>query len=83
MRGKNMLRTLLLLVALLIVIGIALVATGYMRLSQDGNGTVSLTTKDVSVGSTTANVQVPVVTMENRQVSVPAVSMENSQANAQ
>jgi preprotein translocase subunit SecF len=78
-----MLRTFLLLIALLILIGIVLVATGAINLRQDGNGAVSIETKDVQVGTTTANVQVPVVKMETRQVSVPSVGVENSQANAQ
>jgi hypothetical protein len=77
-----MLRTLLLVVALVIIVGIVLVATHVINLSQDANGTVTLKTNDVSVGTTTANVQVPVVRMENREVSVPAVSVAN-QTNAQ
>ena len=78
-----MLRTLLLLIALLVVIGIALVATGYVNLRQDSNGTVSIETQDVKVGTTTTNVQVPVVKMETRQVETPSVSVTNGQANAQ
>jgi len=78
-----MLRTLLLLIALLVVIGIALVATGYVNLRQDSNGTVSIETQDVEVGTTTTNVQVPVVKMETRQVETPSVSVTNGQGNAQ
>ena len=79
-----MLRTFLLLIALLILIGIALVATGMVNLRQDSNGSVSIETQDLEVGTTKANVQVPVVKMETRQVEVPSVGVENEQqGNAQ
>jgi preprotein translocase subunit SecF len=75
-------RTLLLLVALLIIIGIVLVMTGVVNLSRDGNGTISVTTENVSIGTTRANVTVPVVGTETRQVDVPSVTVGN-QANNQ
>lgn len=78
-----MLRTFLLLIALLIVIGIALIYTGAISLNRNPDGGVSIETKDVEVGTTTTNVQVPVVKMETRQLEVPNVGVENSQANAQ
>ncbi len=78
-----MLRTFLLLIALLIVIGIALIYTGYINLGRNSDGSVSIQTKDVEVGTTTTNVQVPVVKMETRQVEVPSVGLENSSGNAQ
>jgi hypothetical protein len=79
-----MLRTLLLLIALLIVIGIGLVAFGVINLRQDSGG-VSIETRDVEVSTTNATVQVPVVRMEDRQVEVPAVGVEgeNQSVNAQ
>lgn len=77
-----MLRTLLLVIALVIVIGIVLVATHVINLSQDANGTVTLKTNDVSVGTAPANVTVPVVRMETQQVQVPSVTVGN-QANVQ
>ena len=77
-----MLRTLLLFIALLIIIGIALVALGVVNLRQEGAG-VAIETRDVEVGTTVKNVQVPVVRMENRQVEVPSVGVENATANAQ
>ena len=78
-----MLRTLMLLIVLVILIAIALVATGVVNLRQDGNG-VSLETRDLEMGTTTTNVQVPVVRMENRQVEVPIVQVEQgNEANAQ
>jgi len=78
-----MLRTFLLLIALLILIGIVLVATGYVNLRQGADGTVSIETEDVEVGTRTTNVQVPVVKMETRQVETPSVAVTNDQANAQ
>ena len=78
-----MLRTLLLLIALLVVIGIALVMSGYVNLNQSSDGSVSIQTKDVEMGTTTTNVQVPVVRMETRQVETPSVSVTNGQGNAQ
>jgi hypothetical protein len=73
----DMLRTLLLVIVLLIVIVIALVSFGIINLYQGSDGTVSIRTSDVEVGTTTTNVQVPVVRMENRVVEVPAVGVEN------
>ena len=79
-----MLRILLLLIALLIVIGIALVGFGVINLSRSSDGGVTIETRDVEVGTTTANVQMPVVRRENRQVQVPSLRVEdNQQANAQ
>jgi cytoskeletal protein RodZ len=80
MRGLLMLRTLLLIVALLILIGIALVAFGAINLRQGSDGTVQIETKDVEVGTTEANVQLPVVRMENRTVEVPSVGVEDDVA---
>jgi preprotein translocase subunit SecF len=75
-------RTLLLVVALLLIIGIVLVATGVVNLSRDANGNLSVTTEKVTVGKTSANVTVPVVGTETRQVDVPSVTVGN-QANSQ
>ena len=74
-----MLRTLLLLVVLVIVIVIGLVMTGYVNLRQDGNG-VAVETKDIEVGTTPANVQIPAVTLENRQVELPSISVTDDEA---
>jgi hypothetical protein len=78
-----MLRTLLLIVALLVIIGIVLVATGVIHLNRDANGNVTVTANPVTVGTQNTVVQVPVVTMENRTVQTPTVSVGNGQANAQ
>jgi len=79
-----MLRTLLILLALIILIGIGLVAMGVINLNRGSDGGVTIQTRDVEVGTTPANVQVPVVRMENREVQVPSVGVQdNQQANAQ
>jgi hypothetical protein len=67
-----MLRTLLLLIALLIVIGIALIYTGVIGTARNADGSVSIETRDVKVGTTTKNIQ----------VEVPTVGVEN-QSNSQ
>ena len=72
-----MMRTILLVIALLIVIVMALVWTGVINLNRNANGSVSIQTKDVQVGTTPANVQVPVVRTETRQVEVPSVAVTN------
>ncbi|HMG46720.1 MAG TPA: hypothetical protein VK614_04605 [Allosphingosinicella sp.] len=76
-------RTILLLIAFVIVIAMALVWTGYINLNRHDNGSVSIDAKSVEVGTTQANVQVPVVKMETRQVEVPSVAVTNGQGNAQ
>ena len=79
-----MLRTLLLLIALLVLIVIGLIATGYLNLNRGTDGSLSITTSDVKVGTTTTNVQVPAVRMEDRKVEVPSITVENDdQANNQ
>jgi hypothetical protein len=78
-----MVRTLLLLVALVVLIAMALVYTGYINLNRNPNGSVSIEAKTVEVGTSPANVQVPVVKMETRQVEVPSVAVSNGQGNAQ
>ena len=75
-------RTILLVVALLIVIAMALVWTGVINLNRNANGSVSIETKNVEIGTTKANVQVPTVRTETRQVDVPRVTVGNT-ANAQ
>jgi hypothetical protein len=76
-------RTILLLIAFVIVIAMALVWTGYINLNRHDNGSVSIDAKSVEVGTTSTNVQVPVVKMETRQVEVPSVAVTNGQSNAQ
>ena len=75
-------RTILLGIALLIVIVMALVWTGVINLNRNANGSVSIETKAVQVGTTKANVQVPTVRTETRQVDVPSVTVANG-SNAQ
>jgi hypothetical protein len=71
-----MLRIFLLLIVLLIVIGIGLVALGVVNLREHPDG-VAIETRDVDVGTTTTNVQLPVVRMEDRQVEVPSVGVQD------
>jgi preprotein translocase subunit SecF len=78
-----MLRTLLLIVALVVIIGIVLVATGVVHLNRDANGNVTVTTNPVTIGTETRNVTVPVVRTETRQIETPSVTVGNSAANAQ
>ena len=78
-----MVRTVLLLVALLVLIAIGLIWAGVINLNRNANGSVSIETRDVSVGTAPANVQVPVVKMETRQVNVPNVAVTNGQGNGQ
>ena len=75
-------RTILLVIALLILIVLALVWTGVINLNRNANGSVSIETKNVEIGTTKANVQVPTVRTETRQVDVPSVTVGNT-ANAQ
>ena len=75
-----MLRTLLLVVALVIIVGIVLVATGVIHLNRDAGGNVTVTANPVTIGTENRTVQVPVVTMENRTVQTPVVSVGNGQA---
>ena len=80
-----MLRTLLLLIALLVLIGIALEWLGVVNLNRSSDGAVTIRTSDVEVGTTEKNVQLPVVRMENRTVEVPSLGVQdgNQQVNAQ
>ena len=75
-----MLRTILLVIVLLIVIVIALVALGVVNLRQGGDGSVSIETRDVEVGTTTTNVELPVVRMEDRTVEVPRIGVDENNA---
>lgn len=72
-------RTLFLVIVLIILIAIGLVMTGVVNLRQEGNS-VSLETKDIEVGTTPTNVQVPAVRIENRQVELPSVTVSDGNA---
>lgn len=75
-------RTFLLLIALLVVIAIALVATGAVNVFQRDNGSVAIQPRGVVIGTTPTNVSVPVVRMENQQVEVPNVAVTNGQSDS-
>ena len=73
-----MLRALLLIIALVILVAIALVATGVISpsVTQQGQAPkMEVKVNDISVGTTTANVALPTVEMKDRQVEVPAVTV--------
>jgi hypothetical protein len=78
-----MLRTLLLLIALLVLIAIGLVALGVVNLRPNSDGGVTVETGDLDVGTTEANVPMPVVRIENRKVELPSVGVDSNQANTQ
>jgi cytochrome oxidase Cu insertion factor (SCO1/SenC/PrrC family) len=78
-------RALLLLVALLILIGIALVYTGVVSLNQTRAAQApayDLKVKKLEVGTTTANVQVPTVGTKTKQVELPTIRVGESNAAA-
>jgi uncharacterized alpha/beta hydrolase family protein len=63
-----MARALLLIIALLIIAAIVMVATGFVSLTQTQNAQApayKVDVKDVRVGTTTKQVEVPTVTLEN------------------
>jgi cytochrome oxidase Cu insertion factor (SCO1/SenC/PrrC family) len=78
-------RALLILVALAILVVIGLVYTGVISLSQTRQAQApafDLKVKQVEVGTTTANVQVPTVGTRTKQVDVPVVRVGDSNAAA-
>jgi hypothetical protein len=80
-----MARALLLIIALLILVAIVMVATGWVSLTQTQDAQApayKLEVKDVEVGTTTTNVQLPAVGLETKQVEVPTVTLENNAAPA-
>jgi len=76
-------RALLLLVALVILVGIALVYTGVISLNQTRQAQApafDVKVKQVEVGTTTANVQVPTVGTKTKQVDVPTIRVGDGNA---
>jgi hypothetical protein len=82
-----MLRKLLLLIALLVVAAIVLVWMNVIDIdwNQNAEAPVAVQLNPVNVGTTTTNVQVPVVGTETRQVEVPSLTVggNETQGNAQ
>lgn len=73
-----MLRTLLALIALAIIAAIVLSATGLVsfRQTQEAQAPAfDVNLKEVGIGTTTKNVQVPTVGMETKQIEVPTVTV--------
>ena len=82
-----MIRTILLLLALVILAVIALAYTGFINLRQTQQAQApkyEVDVKEVGIGTTTQNVTVPTVGTETRQVEVPTITVsDGNQANAQ
>jgi Tfp pilus assembly protein PilV len=82
-----MIRALLLLIALVILVVIGLAYTGFINLRQTQQAQApkyELQVKEVGVGTSTANVTVPTVGTETKQIEYPTVTVsDGNQANAQ
>ena len=80
-----MIRTLLLLIALLILLAIAAIYMGWIDVRQTQQAQAPKYEADVKVGigTATTNVTVPTVGTETKQVEYPTVTVDNSQANGQ
>jgi hypothetical protein len=78
-----MLRTILLIVALLIILAIGAVATGLVDITkpQQAQGPrIDIKVNDVDVGTAPANVQMPVVGTATRQIELPKVTIDKGGA---
>lgn len=87
-KEEYMARTILLILVVLVLLAIVLVWSGMVNLQQTEGGGLQVETRDVEVGTTVRNAQVPVLRMEERQVEVPSIGVrdtagENVQVNAQ
>jgi hypothetical protein len=60
-------RVLLTLLILIVLVLIILVATGIVNLRQTPDGTIAVDTREVEVGTTTRQVEVPVIGVRDRQ----------------
>src|SRR5690606_7299914 len=78
---ESPMRTLLMLILLLILVGLLLVYFGVITVRGDDSN-VLLQRHDVELGTSVRNVEVPVVRMENRQVAVPSLDVDNAPADA-
>ena len=82
-------RAILVLLALVVIGAIVLVATGILDVNQTRQARApgvtggqapayNVEVNPIQVGTTTTNVQVPVVEMKTRQVQVPAIGVANN-----
>jgi len=82
-----MIRTLLLLIALLILLAIGAVYMGWINPRQTQQAQLpkyEVEVKDIGIGTTTTNVTVPTGTTETKQVEIPTVTVgDSNQANSQ
>jgi hypothetical protein len=85
-KENDMLRALLILVAIGLLVLIVLTATGMISLTQTQQAQApafDVRVKQVQVGTTTKNVEVPTVGMKTKQVEVPTLQVGNgSQGNS-
>ena len=80
-----MLRAILLIVALLIVLAIAAVATGLVdvtRPQQAPPGRIDVKVNDVDLGTAPTNVQMPSVGTTTKQLELPQVTIDKGDAQA-
>ena len=74
-----MLRTILLLIALLLLIVLGLVWAGVIQLREQPGGGVAVETSDVEVGTTSRNLQVPLPTVDVKDGNQAAPQPANQQ----
>jgi hypothetical protein len=78
-----MLRTILLIVAFVIILAIGAVAVGLVDVTQPQQAKapgISIRVNDVDVGTAPANVQMPTVGTATRQIELPQVTIDKSAA---
>ncbi|HEY0026899.1 MAG TPA: hypothetical protein VGC35_03420 [Allosphingosinicella sp.] len=78
-----MLRTILLIVALLIILAIGAVATGLVDITptpQTQSPGLNVKINDVDIGTAPTNVQMPTVGTATRQVELPNVTIDKGNA---
>jgi hypothetical protein len=80
--GQGMLRKFLLLLALLVLVGIGLVATNVVDLNwrEGTQAPLEVKVNPVNVGTSNTTVTVPVVRTETRQVQTPSISVGGNEA---
>jgi hypothetical protein len=82
-----MARTLLLLIALVIIAAIVATSMGWVNLRQTQNAQApkyEVDVKQVGIGTTTTNVTVPTVGTQTKQIEVPTITVsDGNQANSQ
>jgi hypothetical protein len=78
-----MLRTILLIVALLLVLAIGAVAVGWVDITptpQTQSPGLNVKINDIDIGTSPTNVQMPTVGTATRQVELPSVTIDKGNA---